>query len=226
MKRLVLVVLVGCGGGGGSSGGPISIDKLGDEEAQVACSKIFECCNSTEVMQQFMNITVNGQPITTEMQCESFYGGLLDNYLVPDYKASIAAGRVSYNADAARACFDAFVNLGCSAYSQLSGAQSVACTTPYLTPNVGDGGACAQDYECTSDYCPGGGSGATASGTCTPKPTSGQACSGTCAQGLYCNGTCQALLANGQSCSSNTWCASNYCGSSICADRPPTCDGK
>src|SRR5689334_8916558 len=132
MKRLVVgVLLVGCGGSG-SGGGPIAIDDLSGEIAQASCSKIFECCNSTEVMQQFMNITYNGQPITTEAQCEGFTGGLFMQYLIPEYKASIADGRIRYDASAARGCIDAFVNLGCGPYSQLSGAQSVSCDAPFI----------------------------------------------------------------------------------------------
>lgn len=223
MKTLVLgVLLVGCGGGG-SGGGPIPIDNLASEISQASCSKIFECCNSAEVMQQFMNITYNGQPVTTEMQCEGLTNGLFAQYLIPEYKASIAAGRITYDGSAARGCIDAFVNLGCGPYSQLSGAMSVSCDTPFIRPAVGDGGACSQSYECTGDFCDGATS--SADGTCKPKPTAGQSCTGTCAPGLYCSGTCQPLLANGASCTGSEQCASGNCAGSTCADRAPRCDG-
>lgn len=195
MKSLLLgVLLVGCSGG--TSGGPIAIDQFGNEVAKVACSKIFECCNSAEVMQQFMNLTYNNQPVTTEAQCEGLYMGLLDGYAIPDYKASIAAGRVTYDADAARGCIDAYANLGCGAYSQLTHATGISCSTPYLIPHVGDGGACSQAYECTSGYC--------SSGTCMTEPP---------------------LVPNGGSCTSGEQCASGYCGSGSCADPAPVCDG-
>jgi len=222
MKCLgIAVLLVGCGGG--SSSGPIPIDNLGTELAQASCSQMFACCTSAEIMQQFMNITYDGQPITTEAQCEGFAGGLFAGLITPEYKASIAAGRIKYDGQAARDCLDAFVNLGCSAYAQLSGAESVACDKPFVTPEVGDGGACSQSYECTSDYCEGARSGT--DGTCKPKPTAGETCSGTCAQGLYCAGTCQPLLANGAACTGDSQCTSNHCGSGVCADRAPVCDG-
>jgi hypothetical protein len=226
----IAVLLVGCSGGG--SGGSIPIDNLGNELGQMACSKIFECCTTAEVMQQFMNITYNGQPITTEAQCEGFDEGLLNGLLVPEYKDAIAAGRIKYDGDAARACIDAAANLSCSAYGQLTGHEAVACSTPFIIPEVADGGACAQSYECTSNNCDGA-SNSMANGTCKPMPTEGQDCTQICAQGLYCaydstamKETCQPVLPNGTTCAGNEECASKYCNSSMCADRPATCDGQ
>lgn len=224
----IAVLLVGCSGGGGSSG-PVTIDNLGNELSQLSCSKIFECCTSAEVMQQFMNITYNGQPITTEAQCEGFDEGLLNGLLVPEYKDAIAADRIKYDGDAMRACLDAAANLSCSAYSQLTGHESVSCSTPFIIPEVADGGACAQDYECTSNNCDGAHD-SMANGTCKPMPTEGQDCTVNCAQGLFCSydasATCQPVLPNGTTCAGDEECASNYCHSSVCADRPPTCDGQ
>jgi hypothetical protein len=227
MKRLwVCALLAGCGGGGS-----VSVDNLGTELAKVGCSKIFECCTSAEVMQQFNGITVNGQPITTEAQCESFTGGLFSGFLTPEYKASIAAGRIEYDGDAAQSCLDAAANLSCSAYAMLSGHESVHCDKPFIIPKVADGGACSQSYECTSNHCETG-SGSGSDGTCAPLPTAGQACTSECAQGLYCgydqtsgNEICQALKANGAMCSVGSECSSDNCTSGMCADKAPVCDG-
>jgi hypothetical protein len=225
----VCALFAGCGGGGGS----VSVDDLGTELAKVSCSKIFECCTSTEAMAQFANITYNGQPITTEAQCEGFTGGLFTGLLTPEYKDSIAAGRIEYNADAAGDCLDTAANLSCSAYSQLSGNETVHCDAPFIVPQVADGGACAQDYECTGGgYCDGA-SNAAANGTCKPLPTAGQDCTEKCAQGLYCGydqtamkEACQTVKANGASCVSNDECTSSQCVSSSCAAAPPpVCDG-
>jgi hypothetical protein len=224
----VCALFAGCGGGGGS----VSVDDLGTELAKVGCSKIFECCTSTEVMAQFANITIDGQPITTEAQCESFSGGLFASFLTPQYKDSIAAGRIAYDADAAGDCIDVAANLSCSDYSQLSGNESVHCDKPFIIPKVADGGMCAQDYECTGGYCDGA-SNSMVNGTCKPLPTAGQDCNEKCAQGLYCGydqtamkEACQAVKANGSACVSNDECTSNHCVSSTCAAAPPpVCDG-
>jgi hypothetical protein len=230
IRRLsVCGLLAGCGGGGG---GAVTIDDLGTELAKVSCSKTFECCTSAEVMDQFANITYNGQPITTEAQCEGFTGGLFTSLLTPEYKDSIAAGRIAYDADAAGACFDAAANLSCSAYAQLTGHESVHCDTPFIIPKVADGGTCAQDYECTGGNCEGA-TNSSANGTCKPLPTEGQDCSQSCAQGLFCGydqtamkETCQPLEPNGTSCSGDDECTSGHCVSSTCAAAPaPVCDG-
>jgi hypothetical protein len=226
MKRLwVYALLAGCGGGGS-----VTIDNLGTELASVSCSKMFECCSSAEIMNQFANITVDGQPITTEAQCESFAGGLFAGLLTPEYKASIAAGRITYDGDAARSCLDAMANLGCSSYAMVNSKTSVVCDTPFIIPQVGDGGACAEHYECTSGYC----DGATDStdGTCKPMPAAGEACTFTCAHGLYGGfdqttgaEVCQPVKANGEACTGDDQCDSDHCESSTCAAKPLVCDG-
>jgi hypothetical protein len=233
MKRLwVCLLAAGCGGGGGS----VTIDNLGTELAKMSCSKIFECCTSAEVMQQFNGITYNGQPITTEAQCEGFAGGLFAGFLTPQYKDSIAAGRIEYDGDAAQACIDAAANLSCSAYSMLSGHESVHCEKPFIIPKVADGGGCTQDYECISNNCEGATvdpNGPDTDGMCKPVPTEGQDCTGTCGQGLYCGydqtamkETCQPVKPNGTMCDVSSECASGTCTSGTCADRAPVCDGQ
>jgi hypothetical protein len=137
------------------------------------------------------------------------------------------AGRLKYDGDAARGCIDAAANLSCSAYSMLSGHESIVCEKPFLIPLVADGGGCTQDYECISANCEGATvqpGGPNTDGMCKPLPTAGQSCTSSCAQGLYCSGTCKPLLANGTQCTGSNQCASNYC-STTCMDRPPTCDG-
>jgi hypothetical protein len=202
----------------------------------MSCSKIFECCTAAEVMDQFGNITYNGQPITTEDQCEGFVGGFFTGLLTPEYKASIAAGRIEYDGAAVQACIDAAANLSCSAYSMLSGHESVACEKPFIIPKVADGGGCTQDYECISNNCEGATvdpNGPDTDGMCKPLPTEGQDCTGTCAHGLYCaydqtamKETCQPLMPNGSTCAGNNECASDNCANGTCADKAPVCDGK
>lgn len=230
MKRLwVCALLAGCGGGGS-----VTLDKLGTELAQVSCSKTFECCTSAEIMDQFANIKVNGQPITTEDQCESFAGGLFAGLLTPEYQASLDAGRIEYDGEAAQSCLDGMASLGCSAYAMVETKTSVICDTPFIIPKVGDGGGCTQGYECTSGNCDGAtNDGSTSTdGTCKPMPGAGEECFDHCAHGLYCGydqtsttEICQALKANGEACTGDNQCTSDHCDNSVCADKPLVCDG-
>lgn len=227
MKRLwVYALLAGCGGGGS-----VTVDNLGTELASVSCSKMFECCTSAEIMEQFANITIDGQPITTEAQCESFAGGLFSGLLTPEYKASIAAGRITYDGEAAQSCLDAMANLGCNAYAMVDSQTAVVCDTPFIIPEVGDGGACTEGYECTSGFCDGASD--SADGTCKPMPGAGEECTDHCAHGLYCGydqtaneDICQPVKANGMDCSFDDECTSDNCDNLVCADKAPRCDGQ
>jgi hypothetical protein len=231
-KRLwVCALLAGCGGGGS-----VSVDNLGTELASVSCSKMFECCDSAEIMDQFANVTVDGQPITTEEQCESFAGGFLGTFLTQEYNASIAAGRIEYDGEAARSCLDQMANLSCGAYAMVTGNTGVACDTPFITPKVADGGGCTQSYECISGNCEGATNDGDTStdGTCMPMPTAGQPCDFHCADGLYCSydstageEICQPIRANGEDCNLDEECQSDNCDNSTltCTAKPQVCDG-
>jgi hypothetical protein len=222
------LLLAACGGGS------VPLDSLGTELAKLSCSKIFECCNATEQMQQFNGITYNGQPITTEAQCEGFYAGFFNGLALGDFKASLAAGRIGYDGEAAQSCIDAAANLGCSAYS-MARDQELVCDKPFLVAKVADGGACTQNYECTSGNCEDATvdpNGTNTDGMCKPMPTAGQDCTSRCAQGLYCGydqtamkETCQAVKPNGTACTGDNECTSGHCISSTCGDPAPVCDG-
>jgi hypothetical protein len=235
MKKLVVCLFVaGCGGDGGS---PVPLDNLGTELGTASCRKQFECCTDAEIMAQYMNITYMGQPITTEQQCIDFSTALLSSFLVDDYKASLAAGRIAYDEAAAGDCIAAIENTSCADYAAAiaGGGKStslVSCESP-VTPKVTTGGACAHDYECTTDNCVGATSNGT-DGTCQPVPTAGQPCDFSCADGLYCGYdsssmmVCQATKANGAQCNIDDECTSDNCDTTmhICATKPLVCDGR
>ncbi len=110
--------------------------------------------------------------------------------------------------------------------------QSVSATgtiTAMCGQKVAAGAACkaAVPDQCpTGQYCklqP-----QSVDGTCTPLPTSGQACAGisssTCAANLRCDKTsqtCKPLQKLGEACSGDQFCYSGYCSSGGCA--PPGC---
>lgn len=237
MKRLVVcALLVGCGG---TDSGPIAIEDLGMRLGDVSCQKVFECCTDAEIMKQFMNITFMNQPITTEDQCVAYTSAFFNGLALPQWQASIAAGRMAYDANAAGDCVAASESLSCADYAALSsgtGNTSLAGTCrPFLIPKVANDGACSQDQECTSDNCVKTSS--SMDGTCKVKPGAGEACSGSCVDGYYCgfasgqtSETCIALAANGTQCAASDECTSGYCDATVspkvCGTQAATCDGR
>lgn len=233
MKRLVAcVLLVGCGG----DGADIALDDLGRELAEVGCAKQFDCCSSAEIMEQYMGITIDGRPIETEADCVDFANALLTGLGVAQWKASLEAGRIEYNADAAGDCVAALESLSCSEYNSGELPLGGDCR-PYLIPKVADGGGCTNDYECTSNYCLGetNSTEGDTDGACMPLPSEvGAECEEKCGNGLACKldrtsskDTCQTPTADGDECDFDSDCASDYCdeATDLCAMEPPTCVG-
>jgi hypothetical protein len=227
------VLIIGCtNNNGGGSSGSIAIDDLGPKLANVSCTKIFQCCSATEIATQFMDFNVMGQPITTEPECESFYDGLFAGLAVPDYKASIAAGRISYDGDEAATCLDGIAAASCSDYSMDTASSSTMVCSDFITPLVAAGGGCTQDYECTTNNCVGATvtpGGQNTDGACMALPGVGQACSINCQTGSYCgfdgtssSTTCLALKADGATCDGGEECSGHQCPGSGSGD-PGTC---
>src|SRR5689334_7599405 len=133
MKRLALavIVLAACGG---DSGG---LDSLGSRLGKVSCQKMFQCCSQAEIMQQFMDFKVNGQPITTESQCEQFFGGLFGAFATQAYKDSLAKHRIEYDGAAADACIAQLQAATCAEYNGTQDGN--AQCPPFIIPQVADG---------------------------------------------------------------------------------------
>jgi hypothetical protein len=235
MKRLVVcIVLAGCSGDGGT----IDIDNLGTELGTVGCRKQFECCTDAEIMQQYMGITIDGQPITTEDQCVAFASAVFTGLAVAQYKDSIAMGRIAYDGAAAADCIAELESLTCAQYGLGENVDMALACRPFILPKVADGGGCTQDYECTSHNCVGATvqpGGPDTDGMCKPMPTAGQSCDDSCADGLYCGfdqstgmEVCKATKADGTQCNLARECTSDYCDSAThtCATKAPTCDGR
>lgn len=237
MKRLFAsVLLVACGGGDG--GGTTELDNLGMELALASCGRQFDCCTDAEIMEQYMGITYDGQPITTEEQCVALTNALFSGLAVPQYQASLAAGRIEYDGEAAADCIAAIESLTCAQYSAGQLNDSPSGCRPFILPKVADGGGCTQDSECTSRNCVGATvqpNGPSTDGMCQPMPTAGQRCDDDCASGLYCGydlqagmEICQAMKADGMECDFDDECTSDHCDSlsGRCATEAPTCDGR
>ena len=240
MKRLVVCALLfGCAGDDSSGGSPVAIEELGTSLGEVSCQKVFDCCTDDEIMKQFMNITVDGQPITTQEQCVKFTAGFYNGLALPQWQESIAAGRMEYDASAAGGCVAATSSLSCSEYADLSSGNkntSLAGTCrPFLIPKVADDGACSNSNECISDNCVKTSS--TMDGTCKPMPGAGEQCDQNCVDGYYCGYTmgqteytCLPLKADGMPCTLSDQCMSDHCDTSmpsaVCASKARTCDGR
>ena len=212
MRKLALCLVAmgfGCGGGGDPS-----LQQFFNDTASIECQQIFQCCDSTEIMDQFQGLN---PPITTESGCVNSYQGLFQALLLPQMQASIDNGRMVYHADLAGACIDALDGLTCAEFSGFSSSSGVApagCSDPF-EGLVADGDPCASDNECQSSYCEGDSS--SQEGTCKQLPGDGAACPDfDCADGFWCDfatggGTCVATKADGTDCNGNDECQSGSC---------------
>jgi hypothetical protein len=234
MNRFVVsVLLVGCGGGGTTE-----LDNLGLELVTASCAKQFDCCTDAEIMQQYMGITYNGQPITTEEQCVEFSNAVFTGLAIPHYKDSLAMGRIEYDGEAAADCIAEIGSLSCTEYGTSRNGDFPLECRPFLLPKVADGGGCTEDYECTSHNCVGATdqpNGPSTDGMCKPMPAAGQPCDDNCATGLRCAydqsagmDVCQAKKADGMQCNVADECTSDYCdrATRMCGTKPLTCDGR
>ena len=68
--------------------------------------------------------------------------------------ASQAQGRVSYDAKQSGTCIDSLNAMTCDEFKQGVGGNMAACMA-FIMPKVAQGGACTQDYECTTGNCEG-----------------------------------------------------------------------
>jgi hypothetical protein len=236
MKRLLIcVVLVGCGGDD-SGGGTVALEDLGTALGTVGCSKQFDCCSSAEIMEQYMGITYDGHPISTEADCVEFSSAVFTSLAVFKYQESLAMGRIEYDGDAAGDCVASIESVTCSQYTAGMIDEDAGCR-PFVIAKVGDGGACTQSYECTSKNCVGATvvqDGPDTDGACMPLPGEGEACDEHCATGLNCDydssmgmDICQPKTADGDQCIVDDDCLSDYCdeASDTCEIEPPLCMG-
>lgn len=237
MKQHLLIPLlfVGACSDDGGGGGSVTVEQFGTRAADATCAYEFRCCDDAERMMDFQFFkTSDGQPITTQAQCDTVYEGLLGALLVAQWNDSIMKGRVTFDGSAAAGCLALIDGLACGQKETVDLNQG-SCA-PYLIPLVENDGACAQDYECKSGNCvgatSGNGSGSAAmDGACKPLPGMGEACSGNCAKGYFCDfgasgETCVPTLGDGMDCTSDDECTSGNCNDmGQCGADAPRCTG-
>jgi hypothetical protein len=147
------------GGGGRSSGGAVAIDEFPAAFADVSCGRMFECCTAEELgMSPFGG---------SEQSCKSLFSSGLTQLVAP-LKASLAAGRVTFDGVGLGDCLMAYGTTSCM---ELRDPDSmIESCEEFVTPKVGLDGVCEESYECIEGYC-------AVAGTCQVKKANGAPCS-------------------------------------------------
>ncbi len=223
MKYTIWIALLSaCGGGGG---GGVSPSEFPAAIAEVTCSRLAECCTTEE----FMDETLGSDD---EAECKAIFtgfGGLLADVI----EDSVAAGRLIYHGDRVQTCLDVIAGLSCADFQTEADIEGSACQDPF-EGLVENGGECANDFDCVSNYCSGDSldfEGNIMFGACIDAPVAGQPCDDNdCADGAFCDRsgetpTCAPLLADGASCNLSSECLSDNCDDTGTCSAERTCDG-
>jgi hypothetical protein len=195
-----ILLLAGCGSDG------VTIENFAQKYAEAICSKNFQCCGASELADKTMSTCVTNNQ-------------LLIGALTASINESKAKGRANYDAAKSGTCIDSLKAMTCDQFKQGISANMAACMA-FVTPNVAQGGACTQDYECTTGNCAGADTSVDppVDGMCGEAITLvpiGGTCggSGACVDGAYCETattTCQPHKAAGTACTSDDECV-NEC---------------
>lgn len=216
MKHKMIVVflfVVACGGGGKPQISATK-DNACSQIASVACYNLYQCCSEGQI-ESYLKVS---DP-RTEDECITDVTRLCEQKIgIVD--ASIAAGRVTFNASAMNTCLNALIvpDSSCSSVGSML-PWTAACMDAAWVGAVAVGGVCFNNFECADPdnaYC-------APNQLCTAFPTAGLPCAGlTCAAGFYCGaGTCHAQIPAGGMCTTNQQCLKgNYCNNAqprVCA---------
>lgn len=195
MRRVVLLVLVvwmsACGGGhSGNTGDGPSIEELPQVAHDATCSFDVRCG-------LFASAT----------DCDAYYRVVDD----PSPAAAVEAGKTTYDASAAKACYDAIANGDCDSTTQSAREFPEACDHIFTgTAQMGD--ACTSNFECASANCANRTEGDCPAGTCGPAEViakAGESCAiHQCVPGTFCNAdeVCSELEAQNAPCDFDSDC--------------------
>jgi len=189
-----IALLVGCGG-----------DDFAQKYAQALCAKNFQCCDASELEGKTMSSCV--------MDNQTVIG-----LLVSGINSSQAQGRASYDAKMGDTCVASLKSMTCDQFKQQGVAGNMSACMAFVMPKVAQGGACTQDFECTTGNCEGENTSVTpvVDGMCAAAPVTvaiGQSCAANeCVDGAYCDSaiTCQPIKGAGEACTRDTECT-NAC---------------
>lgn len=193
---------------------PIPLDAYATESARALC-KTAERCGTL----YFVAFLVQEQ-VT---DCTAQMAQLLENNLVAQLRASIAAGRIVYDPERARRCVNGSMNIACGADVETEDCRN---TFQGLVP---DGGECTNAEECGAESDCVGANGCEMRGTCVHVPQRGESCTVECAGDSFCDdsGMCSARHAMGASCGSDLECDPQLaCIGGACAPRTRPVEGE
>jgi hypothetical protein len=156
MAMCVAFVLGACGGDDGDGG---SADKASDafaESIRTTCEKAFECMSSYDAAMHGGS-TFDDRYGTSVDACITQYNALAEAFLGANFAAkldaSVAAGRVMYDAGDAGVCLAAARALTCDQFFEQNGQMEVTppeCDTTFVG-TVTTGGTCTIDFDCASE---------------------------------------------------------------------------
>ncbi len=253
MKTLVPVLsFLALASGCGES---VKLEELDEAYAAVACDKIFNCCDDTELT------GAARLGITDRDSCEAYILSRID---FDEVRTAVREEQVAYDENAAGDCLDAFEDQECGSTDEpfeFDLEQYPVCEQVFVGI-VENGEPCGDDDQCVSGFCKDEGEGATVcatppgegeacdgdcaegfdcrlegamGGTCVRRPGEGEACNGNCIDPFVCAGeagmsgrTCRALAPEGSPCAADYECESDECEGNACVVRPASmlCDGR
>lgn len=227
------LLFAGCGGGSGQNSDPIAVDAFPARFASAWCGMLERCCRASGGTASGA-CEADALARITNIQTEAAADGALwDGAVAARCLGDIAAADcASADAVAVRKllddCSDTWMGVvppggACQTYE--------SCAEPPVSGGASAGASCVNSVCVQVVRQP---PGAACSGTtltcdpllatcesasCVALPGPGEACSGPCRTGSRCTAgmLCGALLATGQTCVSNSECASDKCAGARCA---------
>ncbi len=135
---MVACGLVACVGGGGGGDG-LRLDQFAGRLAEAQCAQMQRCCESEWP------------------DCVAFFTMALEEEAdIVDMRASIAAGRLTFDGDQAARCIERVEGLSCAEFSAFlqneQAATGLACFD-MLVGRVAAGDPCDEPYECVTGVC-------------------------------------------------------------------------
>jgi hypothetical protein len=213
---MVLGVALACGddsaSGAVETGVPDEVIELSRAIQLANCKQVFACCSERER---------NGRPAFGATEAECVEAGAAIPLLVQNvYGPALAAGRIAFNADQARACLAALEPASCTASDS-----RIDCDRYGIwEPRVPAGGVCTWSEECIDGWCDRDFTADEAMGVCIALAADGAICEldrdcrgGNC-EFNYPESHCTGLYADGASCNFDLDCASRNCQ---CPDQAP-----
>lgn len=218
-----------------NQGETTTVPELADANDQLVtayCEKVFDCCSAGE-MEEAVGTAYDDVEDCLE-QNPGLFGGIGGSELDRSYEE----GNISFDDGPADDCAASIEGLGCGEFQATDAERrSLPGCADMVTGTVGNGGNCAGDWECESEFCVFS-DGEAESGTCDDPPSVGEACaSRRCGSDAHCDrfdDECVDLRQNGEACSDDAMCDSGYCGKTEveegvyeqeCMEATPACGG-